>query len=281
MITSNIVLAPQFRDRWRSIVLNPAGALLLTGPEGIGLGKYAHCLTPKIAAHVLPTNPKNELDDNGSISIDAIRALYDQTKVRFDSPHSVIIENCDRMTIPAQNALLKLLEEPPRSIIFILTSYHPEKLAPTILSRLQQVAIPPITHAQSLKIVDSSMRLTDQEKLQIMFIAEGLPELIEQLVSVPKLRAELFSQATAIKNLLASTNNYDSLKVVAPYFKEKHQAQKFLQLLLSIQRRLVTKNDIKQNSQRLAMVVTAIDQIAANQNVRLILTDFVLKWHKV
>jgi DNA polymerase III subunit delta' len=58
-----------------------------------------------------------------------------------------VIFNAERMGVQAQNALLKLLEEPPKRMHLILVSSDPESLLPTILSRCQQMRFRPVeTH---------------------------------------------------------------------------------------------------------------------------------------
>ncbi len=59
----------------------------------------------------------------------------------------VIIIDADRMNEEASNALLKTLEEPTPRTVIILTSAHPEKLLPTIVSRCQLVRFDPLTEA--------------------------------------------------------------------------------------------------------------------------------------
>lgn len=52
-----------------------------------------------------------------------------------------IFSEVDNMGIPAQNALLKVLEEPPENVIFILTCTNSANILPTIRSRTQQMAL--------------------------------------------------------------------------------------------------------------------------------------------
>jgi DNA polymerase-3 subunit gamma/tau len=49
----------------------------------------------------------------------------------------LVIENADRMRDEARNSLLKLLEEPPKTVTIVLTTAHHEALLPTVLSRLR------------------------------------------------------------------------------------------------------------------------------------------------
>ncbi|GIW45979.1 MAG: DNA polymerase III subunit delta' [Candidatus Binatia bacterium] len=59
-----------------------------------------------------------------------------------------VIENADCLTIAAQNALLKVLEEPPPRTWLLLTSSTPDSLLPTVRSRCQRIAVPPLSPTQ-------------------------------------------------------------------------------------------------------------------------------------
>lgn len=56
----------------------------------------------------------------------------------------MIIWQADKMNITTSNKLLKLLEEPPARTVFLLVSEHPERLLPTIQSRVQTIRVPRI-----------------------------------------------------------------------------------------------------------------------------------------
>ncbi len=76
----------------------------------------------------------------GTLKIDQIRDL--QTVV-YNSPQLghqrvVRISPAEKMTVSGSNALLKLLEEPPAQVIFILVAEYLSNLLPTVLSRCQQ-----------------------------------------------------------------------------------------------------------------------------------------------
>jgi DNA polymerase-3 subunit delta' len=56
------------------------------------------------------------------------------------SPHKVyIVDPADRMSLPAANALLRALEDPPLHVVMVLVTEHPSTLLPTAVSRCQQV----------------------------------------------------------------------------------------------------------------------------------------------
>ena len=81
-----------------------------------------------------------------SIKIEAIRDVQSWLRLKaFEAPYKVaVILDAERMTVQAQNAFLKTLEEPPANSIVVLTSQSPLQLIPTILSRVQEVRLKPL-----------------------------------------------------------------------------------------------------------------------------------------
>lgn len=84
------------------------------------------------------------LEPENSIGIEEVRQLKHQISLRpYSSSHKVcLIKNAELLTLPAQNALLKTLEEPPANTILILTTVNPELILPTVLSRCQIISLP-------------------------------------------------------------------------------------------------------------------------------------------
>ena len=78
-----------------------------------------------------------EPGDSGSIKIDQVRDIVDRAAYRpFEGRRRVvIIDEADALVPAAQNALLKTLEEPPSSSVFILVTSRPDVLLPTVRSR--------------------------------------------------------------------------------------------------------------------------------------------------
>ncbi|MDV7400448.1 hypothetical protein RZS08_54035, partial [Arthrospira platensis SPKY1] len=68
----------------------------------------------------------------------------------------VIITRVERMRKESANAFLKLLEEPPEHVLFLLTSDQPELLLPTIISRCQPLRFRPLSNEE---IADGLVRL--------------------------------------------------------------------------------------------------------------------------
>jgi DNA polymerase-3 subunit delta' len=86
------------------------------------------------------------------IKIEQIRALSDFMNI---STHRqglrvVVLYPAEALNMPASNALLKTLEEPPPGTVFLLASNGLDRLLPTILSRCRKFALPMPDHAEAL-----------------------------------------------------------------------------------------------------------------------------------
>ena len=98
-------------------------------------GKCKAC--KRIARGVHPDVLFVEPGDTGSIKIEQVRDIVDRAAYRpFEGRRrAVIIDQADALVPAAQNALLKTLEEPPPSSVFMLITSRPDMLLPTVLSR--------------------------------------------------------------------------------------------------------------------------------------------------
>ena len=132
--------------------------LLLVGPEGVGRrysvvqalkemycreGRQVDCKCYDCVALEDLMHPDLQIlsGDEKDIGVEAIRGVV-STSYSFPSSGPVrafIIDGADRITIPAANALLKTLEEPPDSARFFLLSETYDKVLPTIRSRCGEV----------------------------------------------------------------------------------------------------------------------------------------------
>ena len=86
-----------------------------------------------------------------------------------------LIHDADRLTLPAANSLLKILEEPPGQLIFILLSSTPWSLLPTIVSRCSHFNMKPLHEDDMQAIIRERFNLSAEEQNVIVKLAGGNP----------------------------------------------------------------------------------------------------------
>lgn len=81
------------------------------------------------------------------IPVDIVRAMtsfFENTPAEDGLPRIALVDTMDEMTTSAENAILKILEEPPENALIILLSHSPGRLLPTIRSRCLSLKLRPI-----------------------------------------------------------------------------------------------------------------------------------------
>ena len=125
---------------------------------------------------IVQKNPDYIVVDKPSILVDDILEILEDAELKpMIYPYKVIlIKNAESVNEIAQNKLLKTLEEPNRSTIFILTTTSEEKLLPTVKSRLKKIFL-------SLTNLDEIKQELLNNGINEKFITSGfmLTEMIE------------------------------------------------------------------------------------------------------
>lgn len=86
-----------------------------------------------------------------------------------------IIEDGDLLTAAAANSLLKILEEPPDRLVFIILTTRPWALLPTILSRCLSFALKPLQLEEMETLLEQHGKLTPQERELVFSLSGGNP----------------------------------------------------------------------------------------------------------
>ena len=137
-----------------TLAMQVAQAVNCTRPEAAPCGECEACTRIAAGLHadvrVIAVDPEDEEGPRTAIGIRSVRDLINSAHLKpFEGRTRVfIIDEADRMTHEAANALLKVLEEPPPNNLMLLLSSDAEGVLPTIQSRCQQLEMRPLPVAQ-------------------------------------------------------------------------------------------------------------------------------------
>ncbi len=134
----------------------------------------------------------------GEIVVDDVRALHGFFGMTADAPWRIaIIDSADDMNRQAANALLKMLEEPPKRSILILLAHAPGRLLPTIRSRCQTLSLRPLAENQIARVIEENgVEMAPEDRDLIVALGEGSPGRTMALAESGG--AELYRKAAAL-----------------------------------------------------------------------------------
>lgn len=220
-------------ERFRA---QPPQSLIIIGAAGQGSATIARHLAHGSGALLTTVHPTKRqpsgsmaIDEvQGSIAIDDIRELYTLTRSAFTTHQTVIIDTNGRpFTAPAQNALLKLLEEPPAAVSFIIAVHTLDELLPTIISRCALMTVPPITPEQSNNLLNQQAVHDETMRRRLLFMAEGKPAELLRLIDQPdRYEARVVTMQTA--RTLLQSDSYEQIRIAMTH---KDQRPQVLQLI--------------------------------------------------
>lgn len=114
------------------------------------------------------TSEKEDEEDTGSaLKIDQFRKIKESLGfgAHEGNYRIFLIPEADRMTTQAANSVLKILEEPPRGWIFLLTASDPTLVLPTVLSRCQSLKLRPFDRETLRKLLTAAGVVGEKQKL--------------------------------------------------------------------------------------------------------------------
>ncbi len=161
-----------------------------------------------------------------TISIDDIRALHDRLHEKSLSRYRCcVIRSVDRMQDNASNVLLKILEEPPAGLVFILTADSSASLLPTIVSRARVMPFQRVADRALLPLLSDA---ADDDQQFILALAQGAPGIVYTLKDDPDaLRAHRLQQSAA-SAYWRSVSLAERLQYLEPLLKRGKDADAFL-----------------------------------------------------
>lgn len=287
---NSFILHPATNLKVERFLDHPAHAVLLVAPAGSGKTTLARYLAAKLLGKEEASLEKYPYlrtvgpEDGRAIPIDTIRQLQQSLTLKIPGTDGirriVIIENAQSLTVEAQNALLKTLEEPPLDTIIIMTATSTEALLPTIQSRVSMLHIvPPSPDQISSHYLQSGFKSIVLDKA--MMLAGNLPGLTHALL-IDERNHPLFAATEEARGLLQATL-YERLAKVDTLSKQKDVCADVLLILNQMARMALMRNPQADGkaAERWRRVMKnayeAGEQLRRNTNTKLVMTNLMLE----
>jgi DNA polymerase-3 subunit delta' len=277
-----MILHPETARALEQVAKQPPHAVMLTGKEGSGKFFAAYGLAESLLGARPDAHPYFMLIQplTKAITIDQVRELQKFVRLKTTGTGQIrrvaLIADAHTMTVEAQNALLKLLEEPPDDTVLLMTAQGGTSLKPTIYSRTQRIQVRPISKEQA---TEHAIKLNKSSESERAFrLSGGDMGLYTALLT----ESDDHALAGAIKegkNIL-TLPVFERLTRVDELGKDK---QKLGDLLAALKRvssaalyQAATKHDTKLQARwqhTLQAVYDCEQQLIGNANTKLMLTD--------
>lgn len=222
-----LVAHPKTKEGLDAIAANPRACYMLVGARYSGklasalyVAKTLHCGgqegctgCKRIMVGTDPDVRRVAPNEKGTITIEMAHDLVSSLSKhpnRKGATRVVIIEAAERLTIPAQNALLKVIEEPPANTVFLLLLRDINGVLSTIKSRCQVVYVRPVADLPELARgrAGLAMELADHPELN-----DIQKDIISQAQNI--LSAQPFEKMLLVDKLSKDSNQDEIIDALA------------------------------------------------------------------
>lgn len=224
--------------------------------------------------------PQNE---KGILSADADRIVEDSYVLPMEGDRKIyILHNFDEANVIVQNKLLKTIEEPSHSVVFLITCSNDSLVLPTIRSRCKKLTEPVFNECQIAGYLERNFNI-DRDKIEkITKICDGNLSLAVDYATDNKM---LDMRALAIEILSKMNSSADVLKYSVAVQKYKGSLEVFFAVMLdvlhaSMRDKIIGKNTTLYNEQATVgatyIIKDAIKKIKSNCNTNSVIEGVLL-----
>ena len=237
-----------------------AQSIILSAAQGGDYESYISSVTAKTDEVVRIDEHPNTSKTSTGIYIEDVRNLQEMVRTAKRGIRTIIIINdAAKLTVQAQNALLKLLEEPREGLHFILCTVSPMQLLKTVRSRCQTV---------TLQSDSAAINIPDDLKVRIQFMAGDSATEQKRLATDAKYlerRSKLFGLAKQF----VGGSAYERLVIVKQVSDKRESSLEFIDVLLRMYTALIARSFSERLRDEAATLLDIDRVIRANGNPKL------------
>ena len=214
---------------------------------------------------------KNPPAKTDVIGIDDVRGLQERLFETGTSTWSCcIIRSMERMQDAAANAFLKILEEPPQGVVFLLTTQELSSLLPTVVSRARVMRFNRLTNPELQPLLED---VSEDDAQFILHLSQGAPgRLINLRDDHDLLREQRLMHSKAL-SFWKSKVLRERLSLLAPLHQRGEKSKQFLQHLSLALREQFPDASV----QNVAAIIDLSEGLKTNAHRQLLAQKFALK----
>lgn len=270
-------------------------SVLLCGEAGTGAGFAARCLAADYlypqggpgAAQVLAGESSEVLvlkgeGVSGEIKIDAVRAVRREVYSTALSAQGrvVLIEGAHKLNAASANALLKVIEEPPEGVLFLLTAPGEAVVLPTIRSRCCSYSLAPVSVEECVRYLETHFPGHAGNR-QLASVFGGKIGSARRCMEDPQQQSYL-NDALTLGKAVAKRDAYGAMVLLAGYEKDRFGLLRLLEFFSNVcSAALRGTPDIPVDAARAAdclpSVFSASRAVSANVSAKLVLTNLAIR----
>ena len=169
-------------------------AFLLSGQTGCGKTTIGRIIAKELDCS---DNDLREVNTANFRGIDTVREIIQQSQFKpLEGDCRVwIIDECHKLTSDAQNALLKILEDTPKHVYFVLCTTDPQKLIEAIKGRCTTFQMKPLNENQMINLLRRVIKAENQMIQKLVY-----DQIIQDSLGMPRNALQILDQVLQVES---------------------------------------------------------------------------------
>lgn len=147
-------------ESWFTVARRKHG-VILSGPSGVGKTTLARILKEKLRCHDDDFYEINAADFRGVDTARDIRQKMNLAPLVAGGARIWLLDEAHKLTSDAQTAMLKMIEDAPSHVYFVLCTTEPDRLIPTVQTRCQHVRLKSLLSSELVKVLQRVVKEAD------------------------------------------------------------------------------------------------------------------------